>query len=301
MSLKFRIAVVIFVLEAIMMSAVLWETLGLAVESSERQIRATEQAALDIVSNIGRVALLNEDFDRIQGYIEVLPNNPNIDKAQLSDERDIIVASSSFADLGEKISLLAISKKDHWRTLEITNLSGRLGLLAVQFSDEARLASYREALKRGIAIAAIGMSLVAIFGIGFGYLLTRRLERLVHATEQVSQGNYEVHTGLHGRDEIAQVGAAFDKMARVVAEERQALADANRELDQRVKARTRDLGILKKPAASTRHSPMRFHTICEHRYAASAVFHRPCTKTITTSWMMTPGIFSAGSRAMPST
>jgi len=241
MSLKYRIAVVIFVLETVMMAAVLWQTLNLAIESSERQIKATEQAALDIVSTISRVALLDEDYERIQGYIETLPKNPNIVKAQLSDERGIIVASNTFADLGENISPLNNSENDHWRTLEISNPAGKLGTLAVQFSDAARQATYREALKRGVAVAAIGMSLVAFFGIGFGYLLTVRLRRLVHATEQVSRGNYEVRLGLKGHDEIAQVGAAFDNMTRMIAEERRALADANRELDRRVKARTRDL------------------------------------------------------------
>jgi signal transduction histidine kinase len=241
MSLKYRIAAVIFVLEAVMMAVVLWETLGHAVDSSERQIKATEQAALDIVGNISRMALLNEDFDRVQGYIEALTNNPNIIKALLVDERDIVVASSSFADLGEALPSLHDSETDHWSTLEIANPSGTLGLLAVRFSDQARLASYREALHRGIAIAAVGMTVIAVFGIGFGYLLTLRLQRLVDAAEQLSHGNYNVRTGLSGHDEVARVGAAFDNMTSVIAAERQALAEANRELDARVKARTRQL------------------------------------------------------------
>ncbi|MGW8310449.1 MAG: sensor histidine kinase [Thiogranum sp.] len=241
MSLKYRIALVIFILEAVMMTAVLWKTLGHAIDSSNHQIKATEQAALDIVSNIARVALLDEDFDRVQGYIEKLPRNPNILKALLVDERDIVVASSTFADLGETLPPLRDSDTDHWSTLELSNPAGNLGLLAVQFSDQACLASYRGALNQGITIAAIGMGLIAVFGIGFGYLLTLRLQRLAHATEQISRGNYSVRTGLHGRDEIARVGAAFDKMTRIIAAERQALADANRELDNRVKARTRDL------------------------------------------------------------
>ena len=241
MSLRFRIAVVIFVLEALMMSVVLWKTLSHAVASSEQQIKATEQAALDIVSNIGRVALLNEDFDRIQGYIEALTNNPNILQAMLVDERDIIVASSAFADLGEKLPALHSSGTSHWGTIDLENPSGRLGLLAVEFSDEARLATYREALRRGIAIAAVGMTLIAVFGVGFGYLLTLRLARLVHAAEQVSAGNYNVRTGLRGHDEIARVGTAFDNMTQVIAADRRALADANRELDARVRARTREL------------------------------------------------------------
>jgi signal transduction histidine kinase len=241
MSLKYRIALVIFILEAVMMTAVLWKTLGHAIDTSNRQIKAAEQAAIDIVSNIARVALLDEDFDRVQGYIEKLPGNPNILKALLVDERNIVVASSTFADLGETLPPLQNSDNDHWSTLEISNPAGHLGMLAVQFSDQARLASYRGALNQGITLAAIGMGLIAVFGIGFGYLLTVRLQRLADAAEQISRGNYSVSTGLRGHDEIARVGAAFDKMARVIAAERQALADANRELDDRVKARTREL------------------------------------------------------------
>jgi signal transduction histidine kinase len=211
------------------------------VESADRQIKAAEQAALNIVGNISRMALLNEDFDRVQGYIEALTSNPNIIKGLLVDERDIIVASSSFADLGEAPPPLRNSETDHWSTLEIANPSGRLGLLAVRFSDQARLASYRGALHRGIAIAAAGMSVIAVFGVGFGYLLTWRLQRLVVAAEQLSHGNYHVRTGLSGHDEVARVGAAFDNMTSVIATERKALADANRELDERVRARTRQL------------------------------------------------------------
>ncbi len=241
MSLRFRIAVVIFVLEAMMMTVVLWKTLSHAVDSSERHIKATEQVALDIVSNIGRVALLNEDFDRIQGYIEALAKNPNILKAMLVDERNIIVASSAFSDLGGELPELHDSGAFHWGTIELDNPAGRLGVLAVQFSDETRLTAYREALHRGIAIAGVGMAVIAVFGVGFGYLLTLRLERLVHAAKQVSKGNYDVRTGLRGRDEIARVGTAFDNMTQVIAAERRALAAANQELDQRVKARTREL------------------------------------------------------------
>jgi signal transduction histidine kinase len=241
MSLKYRIAAVIFILEAVMMAVVLWETLGHTVESADRQIKAAEQAALNIVGNISRMALLNEDFDRVQGYIEALTGNPNILKALLVDERNIVVASSSFADLGEDPPPLINTESDHWSTLEIANPSGRLGQLAVRFSDQARMASYREALHRGVAIAAAGMSVIAIFGVGFGYLLTMRLQRLVDAAEQLSHGNYTVRAGLSGHDEVARVGAAFDNMTSVIAAERKALADANRELDERVRARTRQL------------------------------------------------------------
>lgn len=241
MSLRYRIAVVIFLLEAVMMAAVLWGTLGHAVDSAEKQIEAAEQVTLDIVSGIGRVALLTEDYDRIQGYIEALPANPGIIKAMLSDDRNIIVASSNLNDLGEYLPLLKDTETEHWKVDDIRNISGDLGILAVQFSDHARRASYDAAMQRGIAIAIAGMLLIAVIGIGIGFLLTARLARLSAAAEQVSKGNYDIRTNLRGRDEITQLGAAFDRMTATIASERQALANANLELETRVRERTQAL------------------------------------------------------------
>jgi signal transduction histidine kinase len=170
-----------------------------------------------------------------------LTRNPNILQAALTDERNIVVASSIPAHLGRTLPPLNDTPTTHWNTLGIDDVSGPLGLLAVQFSDAARLAAYRETLHRGIAIAAISMALIAIFGLAFGYLLTLRLARLARAAERVSQGDYSVRTALGGRDEIAQVSTAFDNMTRAITAERDALAAANRDLDRRVATRSREL------------------------------------------------------------
>jgi len=116
-----------------------------------------------------------------------------------------------------------------------------LGLLIVQFSRQARIDSYQEIRNLGILIAVTGMALIVVFGVGFGYLLTYRLQKVVQAANQVAQGNYSVRTHLRGGDEVAQVGTAFDTMADVITEERQQLARANANLEQRVLERTREL------------------------------------------------------------
>jgi len=63
----------------------------------------------------------------------------------------------------------------------------------------------------------------------------------VQAANQVAQGDYSVRTHLRESDEVGQVGAAFDTMADVIAEERRQLARANSSLEQRVLERTREL------------------------------------------------------------
>lgn len=241
LSLKYKIAIVIFLMEAVMMTAVLWSTLGRSLANTEKQIAAAEQVTLDIVGNISRVALLNEDYDRVQGYIDSLPDNPGVLKALLVDDRNIIVASSSLSELGEPMPELVDNGVTHWRTNLLDNASGPLGLLIVKFSRQARIDRYQEIRNLGIIIAATGMGLIVVFGIGFGYLLTYRLQKVVQTANQVAQGDYSVRTHLRGSDEVAQVGTAFDTMADVIAEERQQLARANSSLEQRVLERTHAL------------------------------------------------------------
>ena len=240
-SLKYRIAGLIFILETIMMTVVLWATLGYTIDSSLQQIASARQVTLNIVSSIARIALLYEDYDNIQGYVEELPRNPGILTAMLTDDRNIIVASSDLSTIGKPLPTLVDEQNTSWQVTTISNPAGVLGTLAVEFSDEETNTIHRNALTRGALIAIIGMSLIAIISIGFGHLLTRRLNTVVHAAEQVAAGNYQVRTGLTSSDEVGQVGQAFDTMAGVIAEEKHSLSRTNEELEQRVEERTSKL------------------------------------------------------------
>ncbi|TCK18810.1 phospho-acceptor domain-containing protein [Thiogranum longum] len=240
-SLKYRIAGLIFILEAVMMAVVLWATLSYTINSSVQQIESARQVTLNIISSIARVALLYGDYDNIQGYVEELPRNPGILSAMLADDRNIIVASSDLSSIGKSLPTLKNNSDISWQVTSISNPAGVLGTLAVQFSNEETNAILRHALTRGAVIAAIGMMAIAVFSIGFGHLLTRRLGTVVHAAEQVAAGNYQVRTGLSSHDEVGQVGQAFDTMAGVIAEEKRSLSRTNEELEQRVEERTSKL------------------------------------------------------------
>jgi len=237
-SLKYRIAGLIFSLESIMMAVVLWTTLGYTIDSSVRQIESARQITLNIVGSIARVALLYDDYDNIQGYVEELPRSAGILAAILTDDRNIIVAGSDLSLIGKPLPTLKNSPGISWKVSKISNLAGVLGALTVQFSDEETNIIHRNALTRGALIAVIGMTVIAIISIGFGHLLTRRLVTVVHAAEQVTAGNYQVRTGLSSHDEVGQVGKAFDTMAEVIAAEKFSLSQTNEVLEQRVEERT---------------------------------------------------------------
>ena len=240
-SLKYRIAITIFLLEAVMLSAVLWQTLSHAVENSRRQVAITEHNAVQLAGEISRIALFTDEYDTIQAYLEKLAERPSVLQVYLVDSRGIIVASHDFKRIGERLPELKSGDSSYWRTYVIENASGKLGALSVNFSSTQLDHIYKDALTLGAGISLAGMITIAIVGIVFGRLLTRRLNIIVTATENITKGDMDVRTNLSGTDEIALLGKRFDAMANRIAQDKIELEHANTELEKRVEARTQAL------------------------------------------------------------
>ncbi len=76
----------------------------------------------------------------------------------------------------------------------------------------ARVASTRRGM---VSVAALSLALVAAvaaLGVGTARSITVPLRRLVEALERVGQGDLRAQLGLRGRDEMAQVAQAFDRI-----------------------------------------------------------------------------------------
>ncbi len=231
LSLKYHIAVIIFLLEVIMMGLVLWQTLGYSLKSSRAQLTATEQTMLNLVGNISRAALLSGKYADLQPYLENLQKDPHVTKAVLADEHGLVVASTHADDMGLsfKAALTHHQNTEYfWHRLEISNATGKLGELAIGFSNEALLKAYAEARDLGLSIAASGMVVIAIIGILAGFLLTRRLERIKLAAQHFAKGELPVETGIQGNDELGELARSFDTMARSVAEKQHQLQESER-------------------------------------------------------------------------
>jgi signal transduction histidine kinase len=220
-SLKYRIAVIIFVLEAILMGIVLWQTLGHSEEVVRNQLDKNDRAILEIMSGISRTALLTEEYADLQTYLENLLETSRIEQALLVDSRGLIVVSSRPDAIGkppvefnaQNTHDAAVSRIDFWRSKEIKNSGGLLGQLAIQVSNEALIEATIESRNLGIGIAMAGMVIIAVVGLITGGLLTRRLVAVTVTADRFSHGQLEARTGIQGRDEIGVLGETFDRMA----------------------------------------------------------------------------------------
>ncbi|MEW6353740.1 MAG: EAL domain-containing protein [Pseudomonadota bacterium] len=93
----------------------------------------------------------------------------------------------------------------------------RIGTLFMQY-DLARLKNHavRAAERQVLQSSLFVTGLAALLGLLFHFALTRRVARLVTATERFAAGDFSVQSGLHGNDELARIGRAFDRMARTI-------------------------------------------------------------------------------------
>jgi len=240
-SLRYRIAAAIFALEAVMMTVVIWQTTAFTRDATASQIRDMEQVTLDLLAGTARVALLTEEYDRFQPYLEHALRDPHVVRILLADERGRVVAASEQSRVGEGLPALRDGAETYWRRRELANETGPLGVLAVEFSAAPLVRIHAQARNLGIAIGLAGMAVIAVVGVGFGMLLTRRLERVMAAAEAVAAGALDRRSGVRGDDEVGALGAAFDAMAERLAAERAELERGREALERRVRERTAEL------------------------------------------------------------
>jgi signal transduction histidine kinase/CheY-like chemotaxis protein len=245
LSLKYRIAACIFALEAVMMFLVLGQTLDFSRETTRQQLAENEHVILDVFADLSQNALFTRDFGDLQQYAEKLAKDPHVLKVLVGDRNRRIVVSTDFSDLGKPVpAQFTDGSERFWRTQTI----GNLGMIGMEFSNRELIEASRRGISRGITIALIGMAVIAVAGIGFGFLLTRRLKRVSDAAAQLASGELSVRTGFTGRDEVSVVGRTFDHMAgqiqrdiSMLEEKQRALLQARDELEIRVAERTLEL------------------------------------------------------------
>ena len=85
--------------------------------------------------------------------------------------------------------------------------------------------SYRLAFILLVSLAAVG---AAGGGIIYATLLTRRIQRIVESARKVGRGDLDERVRLGGRDEIAELGTAFDAMLDQLAKARRDLEHQQR-------------------------------------------------------------------------
>jgi diguanylate cyclase (GGDEF)-like protein len=213
LSLKYRIALVTFLFQLLVLSLQLWHTFSTSREADLNQLVAREEVFLDLISEMGRRALLTDEPEDFQLFIAPFVRAPHLKRIMLLDQSGRVVASSDPQDLGLLHPELPAVDHQLWKVKKLDNAAETLGSIAVNFSRHELAQRTQLLLARGIPVVFAGIIVSALVGLGLGTLLTRRLKKLEQATQRMGAGDMEVTVSIPGHDEIGRLAQVFNEMS----------------------------------------------------------------------------------------
>ena len=105
-----------------------------------------------------------------------------------------------------------------------------------------RLRSMAQSRARFVGtVVLLMLLLLMVEALSLGRYVMRRIERLREGANRLADGDLAARVKMKGRDELAQVGEAFDRMAEVVEGQTRTLATNSERLEKEVADRTRQL------------------------------------------------------------
>ena len=262
LSIRYRIALSIFVLEVVLMLVVLGSTFA----HMEGELRADDKkehhVILDVVHLLARNALFSQEFDELQLFIEKLVSDAEVTKVVVVDRHHTIVAHSDFMRVGRVLESVPPMKDHYW---EESDLMG-LGQLAIQFSTVRLSERIDDAQIYGGTIALTGIIIIALVGLLIGTLLTRRLERLGAVVTEFTRSDMRNTMAFScvGNDEVAQLAQAFHYMSCEIGVHLAQNDQARLTLEEQVNKRTLQLSNAVAEAARANQAKSLFLATMSH-------------------------------------
>jgi len=225
LSLRYRIALIIFLMEACMLAAVLGITLSLSQRTAIEFDASGHQASLDLLADLSLTALLTSEYSDYQLYIDDIRKQPSLDRILLANSQGIVVAGSQVADVGQRLGVVVADRDPRWQVRSIDAAGGHMGTLAVLFSDRELAAAFARTRNTGLIVAVSGVLVIALVGLATGFALTRRLGIVTATIAGFATGDHSARSRVGGGDEVALLSRTFDHLADAVAEHQQRLKE----------------------------------------------------------------------------
>lgn len=111
----------------------------------------------------------------------------------------------------------------------LKDASGKaLAVLLVSLSRAGMVEAQQHIRAIAYGVASGGILLAIAFSLWIAARVSRPIEQLAHAAEEVAHGNWDVHVPEHGRDEVAVLARSFNHMTGQLTTQREQLVQTER-------------------------------------------------------------------------
>jgi len=241
MSLRLRIAAIIFLIGSVITVLTTWQAVSTSLAASTPQLTRNESVLLELLQEISINAALTGEFTELRPFMDRLALDPDVLRGMLANQDDLIVIATDPDMVGKPIPKRLDTTASYWRARDIQTANERLGLLAIEFSTAGLDRLEQDAYLRGaivIAAGVLGSLVLAILG---AYSAVGRLTALSRIARDIANGNTLVSAVIPGGDEIADLSISIQELvARIerTESERLNLSSGSDEAEQRLRALT---------------------------------------------------------------
>lgn len=250
MSLRWKTILGIALIEGLLLLLLVYTALGYMRSASYDSLLKRAQTTASLFATTTKDAVLSYDLASLETFTDELMNNPDMEYARVTDaDGNVFAASGNEALLARPFVLDQSPDQidDGVFDIQANIIEGGEVYGRVQIGiDTASLERAISATQSwSITIASIEMVLVALFSFVLGTYLTSQLATLRSAAKSVAKGELDTEVPVRSRDEIAEVGQAFNVMVsrlRISQQKRDEyeleLTELNQTLEARVERRT---------------------------------------------------------------
>lgn len=221
-SLRFKLVVASVIVEAIMLTALVANSVRLMQSHliDQAELRLTELEPLLNASLAA--ALAQRDFGTMDDVLKQVRRDDGVTYLVLLDSSGKRVAAEGWpADvdlppLDRRIDELARGDQVFDTEIPIRLAGQTYGLLRFGISTDFLTSARSSIVRQGALIALAEIILSFALLAALGYWLTRHLALLARATNDVAEGNFNVSLPVHSEDEVGQLTRNFNLMADAV-------------------------------------------------------------------------------------
>jgi signal transduction histidine kinase len=223
-SFRLKIVVGIAAIEVTMLAILIVSGLYYLRSSNESQLLERARATASLFATMTGDAVLSLDLATLNSLVARTLRDPGILYVRVRDRKGVVLAEG-----GDRMGLEAPFAED--RTLATAIPDQRLdishpivaagepfGKVEIGISTSVIGSVLKEASNWMLAIAALEIAIVGVFGLLLGSILTRQLAYLRAGASKVAAGEFGYQLAVRGDDELADTTRNFNQMSLALAD-----------------------------------------------------------------------------------
>jgi two-component system, OmpR family, phosphate regulon sensor histidine kinase PhoR len=220
MPIRYKLAFPVLILVLGIVFFVLFTTFNVFRDMMVKYKEARLQTIAEIFSETLRIPLEAHDQRSLRAYIQLLAEQADVDEVRVEDEDGKTLGSSrpeseAFPVLFHKKDFFGVEKIDpdtYAAVAPIMSGEGTLGRLIIIFSKIEFEKELRKIFAEKFFVAFVLVILATLVIVWITWWIMRPLTLLQKTARNILAGDLEARANIHSRDEIQEVGEAFNKV-----------------------------------------------------------------------------------------